>query len=616
MELTANHLQEILTILSELDPEQVMERVVHIIPRVFHSKACALFLTDAENEDEIILRKTSHQKILLSPERITYEKGEGLTGWVFKHRTPLLLTDLDIKNDEDLRAISPDLSFKGKYADVGLQRPKSYLGAPLISSKGECLGVLRMSADDTNFSTQDMDIMVSLAAYVSLAIEKARLFIHEKRKSEYFTLLTSIGTKLHTYFNRQELLNFISRGCADTFSSETCEIYTRSDDDPELLVLRAGHGIPAGLINTARHQVGEGLTGFIVKEGRVLRSRNVLTLPHHKGKYRNAIKGTLKHGDRLTFMGMPIRIKSDIIGCIKLYNKIPTSDGIPFFTEDDEKFMGVLVDMLAVALENLQYLESMQISAIKMMQIQRLTALGTLAIRVPNEISNPLTVARLNVINLLRSMETMQREGAVCDIGPLYEKVRTVQQFLDEVSKGIKILQEFSTKAGFVKTHRTWSELIDESLLFLSSDLLSKKVKITRSKDVEKGLPEFLIEPNEGIEILVTLLKGILDGIAHYDSEIAIEAIVLQESSAVSISLEGRDNAVGTPLHSSLAGLSPLPDRNFFNPSHFALKVAEEIVRNNYGGRIECERGDNDRVKRFQMILPIERSRGEGPSHG
>ena len=607
MILTAPQLQEILQILTELDPDQVMEKIVKIMPRVFHSRVCALFLRDDDNENEIVLRKSSLEKHLLPTTRIAYGSGEGLTGWVFKNRRPLLITDLDAKSNDDLKQIAADLEWKGKYADVGLTKPRSYLGAPLITAGGECFGVIRMSADDINFNQQDMDLMMSIAGYIARAVEKAHLFIHERRKAEYFTLLTDIGTKLHTYYNRQDLLNFIAQGCADTFSSETCEIYIRSDADPQLLVLRAGHGIPGDLIGSATHRVGEGLTGYIVQEGQVLRSRNVLTLPWYKGKYRAAIKDTLKYGDRLTFLGMPIKIKSDIIGCLKLYNKIPRGDGISHFTEDDEKFLAILVDMLAVALENLQYLESMQISAVKMMQIQRLTALGTLAIRVPNEISNPLTVARLNIINLLRAMERPGNGGAAPQPEDLREKLLTVQQFLEEVAEGIGTLQEFSTKAGFIRQRRAWSDIIDESLLLLSNDLITKKVKISREKERERQLPYLWIEPNEGIEILVTLVKAILESIGHYDSEIAIRASLEPASRSIVTILEGKDNTNGIPFQSQLIGMPALHSRSLFNPAQFALKVTEEIVRNNYGGRIEACTDAGPVVRGFRLTLPIEK---------
>jgi GAF domain-containing protein len=607
MILTAPQLQEILQILTELDPDQVMEKIVKIMPRVFHSRVCALFLRDDESENEIVLRKSSLEKHLLPTTRIAYESGEGLTGWVFKNRQPLLITDLDSKTNDHLKQIAPDLEWKGKYADVGLYKPRSYLGAPLITAGGECLGVIRMSADDINFNQPDMDLMVSIAGYIARAVENSHLFIHERRKAEYFTLLTDIGTKLHTYYNRQDLLNFIAQGCAESFSSETCEIYIRSDADPQLLVLRAGHGIPGDLIASATHRVGEGLTGFIVQEGKVLRSRNVLTLPWYKGKYRAAIKDTLKYGDRLTFLGMPIKIKSDIIGCIKLYNKIPRGDGISHFTEDDEKFLAILVDMLAVALENLQYLESMQISAVKMMQIQRLTALGTLAIRVPNEISNPLTVARLNIINLLRALDRHGNGGAAPEPGDLREKLVTVQQFLEEVAEGIGTLQEFSTKAGFIRQRRAWSDIIDESLLFLSNDLITKKVRISREKDLERQLPFLWIEPNEGIEILVTLVKAILESIGHYDSEISIRSSLALANRSIVTILEGKDNTSGIPFQSQLIGMPAINSRNLFNPAHFALKVTEEIVRNNYGGRIESCADAGPVVRGFRLTLPIEK---------
>jgi hypothetical protein len=272
--------------------------------------------------------------------------------------------------------------------------------------------------------------------------------------------------------------------------------------------------------------------------------------------------------------------------------------------------------MLAVALENLQYLKSMQISAVKMMQIQRLTALGTLAIRLPNEISNPLTVARLNVLNLMRSIKRSRNAGARMDLEDLHRKAVNIDQYLEKVSGGIKTLQEFSTKAGFMKVRRAWPEIIDESLLFLSNDLLTKQVKVRRDKQADHNLPAVQVEPNEGIEVLITLMKIIIDTFTFYDSEIAIQSALVEDGAAIATLIEGRNNRSGTPILSSLSGMNTMANSNFFNPTHFALKVAEEIIQGNYDGRIEYLAVNEEDITRIRLVLPVQKASAQEDKNG
>jgi hypothetical protein len=296
------------------------------------------------------------------------------------------------------------------------------------------------------------------------------------------------------------------------------------------------------------------------------------------------MKRNLKHGDRLAFLGSPIAMKSDVIGCIKLYNKIAKYPGDEtIFSEDDEKYIAVLADMLAVAIENLQYLESMKTSAIQMFKTQRLTALGTMAIRLPNEVINPLTTAQLNVLNLKRIIKrkkTLNPEDFLKRLGVIEEK-------LTEVASGIKVLQEFSTKAGFLKVRKTWSDIIDESLLFLSDEIIRKKITVYRDRQAEKAIPKVIVEPNEMMEVVINLLLIAISQLQHYNGFIHIEVTYDQKSQMIKTHIISEDNV---SMQAFGSAISMLPDGSeVVTPQQFMFTVAKEIVHNNYQGIINLK---------------------------
>jgi hypothetical protein len=321
-----------------------------------------------------------------------------------------------------------------------------------------------------------------------------------------------------------------------------------------------------------------------VEEKRIIRLNNVLTFPKYKGKYRSQMKQNLKHGDRLAFLGSPIAMKSDVIGCIKLYNKIAKYPGDKtIFSEDDEKYIAVLADMLAVAIENLQYLESMKTSAIQMFKTQRLTALGTMAIRLPNEVINPLTTAQLNVLNLRRRIERKKEltpEDYLKRLGVIEEK-------LTEVAEGIKVLQEFSTKAGFLKVRKTWNDIIDESLLFLSDEIIRKKITVYRDRQAERSIPKVVVEPNEMMEVVINLLLIAISQLQHYNGSIHIRVSYDNDKHMIQTDIISEDNKTMQPFGSAI---SMLPDGSeVVTPQQFMFTVAKEIVHNNYGGLINLK---------------------------
>ncbi|MCK5520255.1 MAG: GAF domain-containing protein, partial [Candidatus Marinimicrobia bacterium] len=516
--------------------------------------------------------------------RIIYKEGEGLTGWVFAHKKPLLIQDFDTMDDKDLqRSHKSEITWTGKYSEGEKRKPKSYLAVPLISSNQIFYGIIRVASDNNNFDKPDLEILERVALYITIALVNSQHYLEERKKSDYLQLLMEFGNKLHSYYNQKDLLIFVAQQTADTFSAESCEIYLRDNDNKNRLVLRAGHGIPKKLIDNAEHKVGEGLTGTLVKEKRIIRLANVLEYGKYKGKYRKEMKEGLQHGDRLAFLGIPISVKTEVIGCLKLYNKIPKyKGGGSIFSDDDEKYLAVLGDLLAIAIENQQYLESMQTSAIQMFKTQRLTALGTVAIRIPNEVSNPLTTSQLQIKNLLRKLK---KNTKIPDKEKLTKTIKSIDLQLKEVATGIKVLQDFSTKAGFLKIQKTWQEILDESLLFLSDEVIMKKIRVKRNKSHEEQIPAVTVEPNEMIEIIINLLLLSIAPLKHYDSLIDINVEYLPETNNLRTVIFSEDKLDGSPMPQK--SMNPIDDTEVLTPQQFMYNVSKEIIEHNYDGNID-----------------------------
>ena len=595
--LSTDQILKVLTIFRERSLDSIIDKSVELIPQIFRWKGCSIFLYD-EEDDVVRLVRTSGLSAPTTDE-IIYKRNEGLTGWVFDKKKPLLIRDLNKKTNEDLARLGDDLHWIGKFAESDQQKAKSFMAVPLTSYQGNFIGIIRTASDNKNFTKSDLEVFSLIARYVAMAIDNSEYLRRERRKAEYLELLMKVGTQILSFFELSDLLEFVAENTAKTIGSETCEIYLRKKTDKNSLVLKGGYGIPKELINVAEHKVGEGLTGTIVKENRTIRSRNVLTLPEYKGKYRNAIKDHLKFGDRLTFLGVPINIKGETQGAVKLYNKLPGTEREKYFTEDDEKYLHIMVDMISVAIENVQYLDTMKYSAVTTMKNQRLTALGTLAMRIPNDVVNPLTEAQLSLSNYLRKIKNGKTESPEATI----ERVEQILTNLKNVANEVRVLQEFSTKAGFIHVKRTWQELLDEALLYLTNNLLSYKIVVQRNKSDEPNIPHLVVDPNEIIEVLVTLISLIISRFEHYGSTLWIETHV-KENKILTTNITGTDNIAGVEIPKKSAN-ELFGEGKSYSPYQFSLEVIRELVANNYNGKISLE----ENVSNLQLTLeiPIER---------
>ncbi|MBU0711282.1 GAF domain-containing protein [bacterium] len=595
--LTIDQVLKVISIFRERSLDGIIEKSVDLIPQIFKWKGCSIFLYDDE-DDVVRMVKTSGLSTPTSDE-VIYKRNEGLTGWVFENQKPLLIRDLNKKSDADLGKLGENLHWVGKFTESDHQKAKSFMAVPLLSYQERFIGLFRTASDDKNFTNSDLEVFSLIARYVAMAIDNSEYLRRERRKAEYLELLMKVGTQVLSFFELSELLEFVAENTAKTIGSETCEIYLRKKTDKDTLVLKGGYGIPKDLINVAEHKVGEGLTGTIVKENRTIRSRNVLTLPDYKGKYRKAIKDHLKFGDRLTFLGMPINIKNETQGAIKLYNKLPGAERDKFFTEDDEQYLQIMVDMISVAIENVQYLDSMKYSAVSTMKNQRLTALGTLAMRIPNDVVNPLTEAQLSLGNYLKKIKNGKTESPESSI----ERFEQILVNLKNVANEVRVLQEFSTKAGFIHVKRTWQELLDEALLYLTNDILSYKIIIQRNKSEEPNIPQLVVDPNAITEVLVTLISLIISRFEHYGSTLWIETQV-KDNKILVTNIAGSDNIAGVEIHKKSVN-ELFGDGKSYSPYQFSLEVVRELVGNDYNGTITLH--ENDSNLRLTLEIPIER---------
>ena len=87
--------------------------------------------------------------------------------------------------------------------------------------------------------------------------------------------------------------------------------------------------------------VGHGLLGLLIMEGRTIRAEDIAKHPASVGFPAN-------HPPMTTFLGVPVRVKGDVVGNLYLTDK---AEGQPF-TEDDERLVEMFAVHAGIAIEN------------------------------------------------------------------------------------------------------------------------------------------------------------------------------------------------------------------------------------------------------------------------
>ncbi len=584
---------QLLAIYGELARDKLVEMVVSYASRQLGAGGSSIFLRD-NISGRYVLRGTTGltNGSRMPAERVEYELGEGMTGWIAKHGRPLLVADPS--DSEELRRIADDLVWTRKYSEVSAKPGLDYLGVPILSRDGSTvLGVLRVSgkAKGERFNQDDMALLGRIATMVNIAIENSQRYEREKRQARYFRLLLDVSNELNPRRPIPELLQTLVERVRVGFRTEACLIYLRSEEDVRLAVLQAASGVPETLIGQLTYTLDQGATGHIISSCRPVQIRLRSGFTRWNDPHIEELARHLPSGAHRSFVGVPLRSGDETLGTLELINKIPSAPGHrDWFTDDDEEYLLLLSTPLGGVLEGARYLKALNEVGVTAMRMQRIASFGTLAQRVRHEASNPLAVARLAVSNLRSDLRDMlaQLEAVAGADSLSFERIHNVgrrldiiESSLDETGGKLLDLLKFSQRIGFTQRMTQWNDVVREVLIWLSAERQRRGVDL----HVRYGdLPPLFIEPNELFGVLVTMLRLVMEGIAAEDALIEVRTSVSPDGCQVRTMI----GAPQAPLRDAvLSILDPATgSTEELSPLHFEWALAQETVRGQYQGQL------------------------------
>ncbi len=173
------------TISSTFDLNRIIEQIVHkCIKHLGVDQGAVMVL---QKEDENVPFQTIVRELDSEVSQLPFRLDMQLTGWMLKHRRPLLVNNLNA-----------DERFGG--SDSERFQIKSLLSVPLIA-KGHMIGVVTVinKKNENGFTDDDQRLLSIIAAQSAQVIENARLYLKEQalvRMQEQMHLANEIQTRL------------------------------------------------------------------------------------------------------------------------------------------------------------------------------------------------------------------------------------------------------------------------------------------------------------------------------------------------------------------------------------------------------------------------------------
>ncbi|MGA2475896.1 MAG: diguanylate cyclase [Terriglobia bacterium] len=255
---------------------------------------------------------------------------DGLAEFVCQGRSPLLL-------NQELPAAARRLGIKSVDG-----RLRTWCGVPIHFSDG-ALGVLAAGDFDreNTINQEQFELIQVLADEAASAIENARLFQKERRRSSHLALLNELAQKAASVLNPNELLGSICGEVRSAFDRDLARIEVVDLQNNELVVqAQAGYGTE---LLGRRARCGQGLSGTAAMSREPVLANSVL----------RDLRYVALHPGVRSALSLPLKYRDDLLGVLSLESFREHS-----FSQQDVLTLQSLADQLASALHNARAYQS------------------------------------------------------------------------------------------------------------------------------------------------------------------------------------------------------------------------------------------------------------------
>jgi len=150
-----------LMVTSEINLDKLFQVIMDQTNLIMNTERCSVFMHDPQTDELWTLVSTD-----LGKNEVRIPADHGIAGWVYRYKLPQMINDP--YNDPHF---FPDVDHATGF------RTRNILCIPLINRQLACVGTLQtLNKKGGAFKEEDLQILTSIASYVTIALENAKLY--------------------------------------------------------------------------------------------------------------------------------------------------------------------------------------------------------------------------------------------------------------------------------------------------------------------------------------------------------------------------------------------------------------------------------------------------------
>jgi signal transduction histidine kinase len=344
--------------------------------------------------------------------------------------------------------------------------------------------------------------------------------------------LVQLSSLVNSSLDTQEALNNALKSVEQSLNAEVSSIFEVDKVKGELF-FRLARGPGSEKLKNLRLKIGEGIAGWVAQTEKPL----ICPDPYVDARFSRQFDAESGFATR-SILCVPLKSQDRLVGVLEVLNK---KDGQGFH-EDDLEILTMLGNMIGPALENAQLysrlkekltltMEELKVVEDKLLQTERLAALGKLSKGVAHEVRNPVMIIGGFVRRLQKHLPP--DDPALEMIGPILQSVRRLERMVAEI-------EEFTVLLEPDLQRRDLTEVIDQVLAASAGALEQRRIAVQRR--VPPDLPRIPLDEHLMGQALSHLIDNAMEAMPQ-GGQLSLE--VTPEPKGLRLIL--RDTGVGIP---------------------------------------------------------------------
>ncbi|MCB0193537.1 MAG: GAF domain-containing protein [Anaerolineae bacterium] len=544
-------------ITSNLDLSVVLDQLTVEVINLFEANMACFLLFAPDGQDLIFAAVAPESAATLVGSRVPLV--DGFTNWVMHEKEPIVVDNA--QNDP---------RFDGYFDSITGLTTQSLIAIPLAVEDNPIGLIQVINKASGPFDQQDLELLEALTSTAVIAIENARLYEQSEYRAKQLSVLHEIDRAITASLHINEVYDAFAQNVAQLFSFDHLTITLIENDSLHVTYStgRAEKRIPAGtLILKDRSS-----TGWIIQYDEPLIRPDIIKDPQF------LVDAKLISAGLKSCMSIPLRVKGQIIGTwnvISRYTNAYSHDYLPIAQS--------LGDQLAIAIENARLYQAereqharLQQSQERLIQVEKMAALGRLVASIAHEINNPLqsvqsclTLIREDVNDILCEKDL----DGIADIAEEeIERISSIVGRLREFYRPVSETQENDSDKslsidGFYRLDKENSRLIDiHTTLRGVLKLVNKELEdrnLVAVCDWNKNLPMLQTNQDYLKQVFLNLILNAMDASPAEGGTIIIrtdvDTITLDSSETLpAVRIEFSDTGQGIPAEVQSRLFEPL----------------------------------------------------------